>query len=125
MVEILVVLALALAAGAAVYRLSLYLTGERDASAASSSAGFLPGERLLPAATGTADLPPGYRYAVLAPGRRSWQTRVIGFLGIVVLVCLGAMVLALAVYEVSHLIRITLDGYVSGPSPTPGPRVGG
>jgi hypothetical protein len=124
MVEILVVLALALAAGAAVYRLSLYLTGERTSPAPGGS-GFLPREGLLPAATGAADLPPGYRYAVLAPGRRSWQTRLIGFLGIVVLVCLGAMALALAVYEVSHLIRITLDGYVSGPSPTPGPRVGG
>ena len=122
MVEILVVLALALAAGAAVYRLSLYLTGEREAAPPSGSAGFLPEEQLLSAAAG--DLPPGYRYAVLGPGRRSWQTRVVGFLGIVVLVGLGAMVLALSVYEVSHLIRLTLDGYVNAPSPTPAPRVG-
>src|SRR6185437_2424180 len=60
MVEILVVLALALAAGAAVYRLSLFLTGEREASPSPRGSGFLPGERLLPAASGTADLPPGY-----------------------------------------------------------------
>jgi hypothetical protein len=114
---ILLVLALAVAAGAAVYRVSLYLTGESP----SPNSGFLPEDGMMSAA-GPGDLPPGFRYAVLGPGRRSWQTKLIGFLGIVVLVSLAALVMALAVYEISHVVRVTLDSYLGNPTVTPSPR---
>ena len=119
--QILLVLVLAVAAGAAVYRLSLYLTGETP----TPGSGFLPEERVVSAGGSAGDLPPGFRYAVLGPGRRSWQTRVVGFLGILVLISIVALALALAVYEVGHVVRITLDGYLGNPSVTPSPRGGG
>jgi hypothetical protein len=118
--QIVLVLALAVAAGAAVYRASLYLSGESQPS----SSGFLPEEGMMSASGQAADLPPGFRYAVLGPGRRSWQTRLIGFLGIVVLVSIAAVALALAVYEISHLVRLTLDSYLGNPTVTPSPHVG-
>jgi hypothetical protein len=118
--QILLVLALAVAAGAAVYRVSLYLTGESQPS----NSGFLPEDGMMSAAGPSADLPPGFRYAVLGPGRRSWQTRVIGFLGIVVLVSITALALALAVYEISHLVRLTLDSYLGNPTVSPSPHGG-
>jgi hypothetical protein len=118
--QILLVLALAVAAGAAVYRVSLYLTGDSP----TSSSGFLPEDGMMSAAGSAGDLPPGFRYAVLGPGRRSWQTRLIGFLGIVVLVSIAAVALALAVYEISHLLRLTMDSYLGNPTVTPSPHKG-
>jgi len=111
--QILLVLGLAVAAGVIAYNVSLRLAAE-DVGA-HSGAGFLPEEQTPPSpVTTVADLPPGYQYAVLAPGRRSPQTIVVAFLGLVVLISLGALALAFSVYEIAHLLRTALDTYVGG-----------
>jgi hypothetical protein len=118
--QILLVLTLAAAAGVAAYRVSLRLSGEEPGSDPAGE-GFLGGDEASYPGAGS-DLPYGYRYAVLGPGRRSWQTRLLGFIGIVLVVCVAAAVLAVTIYEIGHLVRITLDGYIGGgSSATPSP----
>ena len=114
--QIVLVLVLAVAAGTAVYYLSLRLSEGEE----SRGSGFLPEEQTLRAG-GISDLPPGYQYAILTPGRRSWQTRLLAFLGIVVVVAVAALLLALSVYEITHLVRVTLTGYLGTPSPSLSP----
>jgi hypothetical protein len=109
--QILLVLALAAAAGVAVYRISLSLSGEGSGSDPAGE-GFLESDEGLYAS----DLPTGYRYAVLGPSHRSWQTRLLGFVGIVLIVVVAAGVFAITVYELGHLLRLVLDGYVGGGS---------
>jgi hypothetical protein len=111
-VEYAVVLILAVAAGVGVYVVSLRwgqevpdLPGE----------GFLPEEErsqsdALQAAAAAAQaharsVAPGeYAYVPMAPGRRSVQTRLLGVLGIVVLVPIAAVVFALATYVVGRVL---------------------
>jgi hypothetical protein len=47
---------------------------------------------------------PPQAYVPLAPGHRSWQTRALGLLGIVVFVPLAALALALSLYQVGHVV---------------------
>lgn len=118
--EIVVVLALAAAAGVVAYRISLRISGD-DVVGDPTGPGFLESDEVSSSET---DLPAGYQYAVLAPGTRSWQTRVLGGIGIILLIAVGAAVLAITIYEIGHVIRITLDGYVGGSgsaSVTPSP----
>lgn len=117
--QILLVLALAAAAGVAAYRISLRLSGEEPGSDPAGE-GFLGSDETSYADTGS-DLPSGYRYAVLGPWHRSWQTRLLGFVGIVLIVSVAAGVFAITIYEIGHLVRVTLDGYVGGSSVTPSP----
>ena len=118
--QILLVLALAAAAGVAAYRISLRLSGEEPGSDPAGE-GFLGSDDASYSGTGS-DLPAGYRYAVLAPGSRSWQTRALAFVGIVLVVSVSAGVFAITIYEIGHVLRVTLDGYVGGSSTvTPSP----
>jgi hypothetical protein len=118
--QVILVLALAAAAGAAAYRISLRISGEEPGSDPAGE-GFLESDEAGYSGIGPG-LPLGYRYAVLAPGRRSWQTRLLGLLGIVLVVSVAAGVLALTIYEIGHVLRVTLDGYVGGGSTvTPSP----
>jgi hypothetical protein len=120
--EIVLVLALAAAAGVVAYRISLRISGD-EVLGDPTGPGFLgPDDGSSLEAEG--DLPAGYQYAVLGPGTRSWQTRVLGGVGIILLIAVGASVLAITIYEIAHVIRITLDGYVGGTvsaSVTPSP----
>ena len=52
--------------------------------------------------------PAGGAYVPLAPGRRSPQTRLLGLLGIAVLVPIAAVAFAVAVYGVGRLIVETI-----------------
>ncbi|MBI3648886.1 MAG: hypothetical protein HY240_09085 [Actinobacteria bacterium] len=112
--QFLLVLALAIGAGLAVYNVSLRLTGDEDEA---NGAGFLPEEQMLAGRQGS--LPPGYRYAVLVPGYRSWETRAFGLLGIFLVVVAAALLLAIGVYAASHAVRVTLDSLVGSPTPSP------
>ena len=119
--QILLVLALAAAAGVAAYRISLRLSGEEPGSDPAGE-GFLDSDESSSFFGAGSDLPAGYRYAVLGPWRRSWQTRLLGFVGIVLIVAVSAGVFAITIYEIGHLVRVTLDGYVGGGSSvTPSP----
>ena len=106
--DIVVVLVLGLAAGIGVYLVSMRWDGP---------AVMLPGEGFLPeeermqsdalqaaAETAAAGRPISGDYVPLAPGRRSVQTRLLGLLGIVVLVPIAAVTFALAAYGVGRIV---------------------
>ena len=117
MAQILLVLGAAALAGVAAYGLSIRMAATE--SELRSDGDFLRDDPGSGRAAARPDLPPGYRYAVLGPPGRSWQTMLVGFLGIVVLISFAALALALSLYEVGHLLRVTLDGYVGGVAPSP------
>jgi hypothetical protein len=111
-VEVAVVLVLAVAAGVGVYVVSLRWGQEVPE---------LPGEGFLPeeersqsdalhaaaaAQVHAQSVSSGgeYAYVPMAPGRRSVQTRLLGVLGIVVLVPIAAVVFAVATYVVGRVL---------------------
>ena len=55
-------------------------------------------------------------YVPLAPGRRSPQTRLLGLLGIVVLVPIAAVTFAIAVYGVGRVVVETITRLVENAS---------
>jgi hypothetical protein len=105
-VDIFVVLVLGLAAGMGVYLVSMRWDGP---AAVLPGEGFLPEEErmqsdALQAAAEAAGRPMSGEYVPLAPGRRSVQTRLLGLLGIVVLVPIAAVTFALAAYGVGRVV---------------------
>ena len=104
--DIVVVLVLGLAAGIGVYMVSMRWDGPATVL---PGEGFLPEEErmqsdALQAAAEAAARPMSGDYVPLAPGRRSAQTRLLGLLGIVVLVPIAAVTFALAAYGVGRVI---------------------
>jgi len=97
-VPFLVVLGVSLLVGGAVY----LATVRREEEA--SGLGF--GEdRDQPSERGTAPAAgPGYAYLRVSTEGPSVQDRLQGFIGVVVLVGIGAVVLAFAIYQAGHLI---------------------
>ena len=104
--DVVVVVALGIAAGVGVYLVSM--RWGRPATGMPGE-GFLPEEErmqteaLQAAADATAGIPAG-AYVPLAPGRRSVQTRLLGLLGIVVLVPIAAITFAVAAYGVGRVV---------------------
>jgi hypothetical protein len=111
-VDIVVVLVLGLAAGIGVYLVSMRWDGP---AAVLPGEGFLPEEErmqtdaLQAAAEAAAGRQVSGDYVPLAPGRRSTQTRLLGLLGIVVLVPIAAVTFALAAYGVGRVIVEALN----------------
>jgi hypothetical protein len=111
-VDIVVVLVLGLAAGIGVYFVSMRWDGP---AAVLPGEGFLPEEErmqsdaLQAAAEAAASRQMSGDYVPLAPGRRSAQTRLLGLLGIVVLVPIAAVTFALAAYGVGRVIVEALN----------------
>jgi hypothetical protein len=111
-VDIVVVLVLGVAAGIGVYVVSM----RWDRSAPSlRGEGFLPeDERLqteaLQASAAEAPMRPatGVAYVPLATGRRSTQTRLLGLLGIAVLVPIAAVTFAVTAYGVGKVVVETI-----------------
>jgi hypothetical protein len=94
--QVLLVVALALATGLVVYRLSL----RREGTGSFPATGFGDGAT----AEDASEIHPA-AYVPLAPGRRSWQTRVMGVAGIVIVVVLASAVLAVALYMAGHAVN--------------------
>jgi hypothetical protein len=117
-VDVVVVLVLGAAAGVGVYVVSM--RWDRPASPMSGE-GFLPEEErmqsdALQAATESSARPLAGAYVPLAPGRRSAQTRLLGLLGIVVLVPIAAVSFAVAAYAVGRVIVETVTRLVESAS---------
>lgn len=57
---------------------------------------------------------PGAGYTYLRVGTRgpSWQDRIQGFVGLVVLVVVGAAALAAGIYQLGHLINVTIERFL-------------
>ncbi len=114
-----IVLIVALVAGALVYWLTLRAGGaEPAATSAGGGAGFLPD---VPAEEG------GYQYATsfartVADGRtyvpvgvdrRSWQTRTVGVLGLLIAITLAAALLAFSLFQGGSLVARLISNYAS------------
>jgi hypothetical protein len=145
-VQVLIVVVLAAVAGVLVYRVSLRWSVDQHAGGGLPGAGFsgappqtaAPSPPRDPAPTAStvhtptvttpAAIPPaglprdpltGYLYVPLAPGRRSWQTRVFGLVGLVIVVAVAAAVLAFTLYQGGHLLNKGMKGYFATETPAP------
>jgi hypothetical protein len=97
----------ALAAGLLVFWLTLRSSPEEPATASIDGDGFLPAKPPGPGA------PTDGIYVPIATDQRSWQTRVAGFLGLVILVSLAAAALAFGLYQAGSWVARLLADYAS------------
>jgi hypothetical protein len=111
--NVVVVLVLGVAAGVGVYVAAM--RWDRPAPAGGGD-GFLPEEERMQrdALASTAETGPRGAYVPLAPGRRSPQTRLLGLLGIIVLVPIAAVSFAIAVYGLGRVVVETITRLVEG-----------
>jgi hypothetical protein len=96
----------ALATGALVFWLTLRAAGQDARPAPADGDGFLPEP------PGATPQPDGV-YVPIGSDRRSWQTRVTGLLGLLILVSLAAATLAFSLYQAGSWIAELLDDYAS------------
>ena len=103
----LAVATLSLLIGVAVFGVSLR-AGRRGSAAVGFERGEEPGT-----SAGFAERPgPGYTYLRIATRGPSWKDRILGFLGLMVLLAIGTALLALAIYELGHLINLTIERFL-------------
>jgi hypothetical protein len=100
----------ALAAGLLVFWLTLRSSPEEPAPAPLDGDGFLPPQPPAPGAPAPAT---DGIYVPIVADRRSWQTRVAGFLGLVILVSLAAAGLAFGLYQAGSWLARLLADYAS------------
>lgn len=98
----------ALATGGLVFWLTLRSAPEEPRPAPLDGDGFLPPKPPPPGAA----YPDGV-YVPIVEDRRSWQTRVAGFLGILILVSLAAAALAFSLYQAGSFVARLLSDYAS------------
>jgi hypothetical protein len=55
----------------------------------------------------------GFTYLKVSTGSPTWQQRVQGLLGVVILVVASSVLLAASVYEIGHLVNSTLSRFLS------------
>lgn len=108
------VFALSLAVGGLVYWLTLR-AGSTLTEPPLDGDGFLPEPPM--SAGSLHDMPPppdGTAYVAIGRDRRSWQTRVVGALGLIILVSLAAAVLAFTLFQAGSMVARLLSSYASG-----------
>jgi hypothetical protein len=96
----------ALATGGLVFWLTLRATPAEPGAAPTDGDGLLPGA--APGAT-----PAEGVYVPITRDRRSWQTRLAGFLGIVILVAFASAMLAFGLYQAGAFVARVLSNYAS------------
>lgn len=101
-----VVLALSLLVGGAVYLATVRTEGEVSALGFGDDAAPTPAEGSAPSAG------PGYAYLRVSTEGPSIRDRLQGFIGLVVLVGIGAAALAFAVYQAGHLINVVIESFL-------------
>jgi hypothetical protein len=75
--------------------------GEEDPTAGSDDRSSLPD-----------DPPPGYAYLQVSTQGPALRDRLLGLVGLVVLVAISMAVLAFAIYEIGHLINRTIEAFL-------------
>jgi hypothetical protein len=100
----LIVVALSLLVGGAVYAATM--RGGGDGPAAVGFEGP-PGE-----SGGTEGPGPGYTYLRVATRGPSWGDRVQGLVGLIVLLVVGAAVLAFGIYQLGQLVNETIERFL-------------
>jgi hypothetical protein len=104
----------ALLSGAVVYWLTLRAGRTEPFDLSLESGGFLSGSPESSGgyhyATSVAD---GGTYVPIGPDRRSWQTRTIGVLGLLIAITLAAALLAFSLYQGGSLVARLITDYAS------------
>jgi hypothetical protein len=105
----LIVTLLALLVGGAVYAATLRAAREGPVAVGFEGPGSgADGER-----EGGAEPPgAGYTYLRIATRSLSWRDRVQGLVGLVILLFVGAAVLAFGIYQLGHLVNITIEKFL-------------
>jgi hypothetical protein len=63
---------------------------------------------------GESDIPsagPGYTYLRVGVRGPSWQDRVIGFVGLLVLLGVSSVALAFGIYQLGHIVNVTIENF--------------
>jgi hypothetical protein len=102
-----IVFAAALVTGALVFWLTLR-AGRANLADVEYGDGFLP-----EALAGPAGSPGTGAYVPLGADRRSWQTRTVGVLGLLIAISLAAALLALALYQAGSAIAEMINDFAS------------
>jgi hypothetical protein len=114
-----IVLFVALVAGALVYWLTLRAGGaEPAATAADDGGGFLPEPPIEEggyhyATSFARSVTDGNTYVPVGVDRRSWQTRTVGVLGLLIAITLAAALLAFSLYQGGSLVARLIGNYAS------------
>jgi hypothetical protein len=113
--EYVLILATSVGVGVLVYRLSVRVgRASRSASAGAVAETFddAPGEQAF-----AAEPAPGTAYLPVFTSAPSWQTRLIGLIGLVLMVAAAGTLLAIALYQAGALIaRLLSQAADSGPA---------
>ena len=102
----LLVLLFSLLVGAAVYLATVRTEGEASTLGFGEDTGRAAAEATVPTAG------PGYAYLRVSTEGPSIRDRLQGFVGVVVLVGLGAAILAFSIYEAGHLINVLIESFL-------------
>ena len=114
-----IVFLVALVSGALVYWLTLRAgRAEPAAVAADGGSGFLPDPPeeaggYSYASSYATSVQDGRTYVPIAVERRSWQTRIVGALGLLIAVTLAAALLAFSLYQGGSLVAKLINDYAS------------
>jgi hypothetical protein len=101
------VVVLSVLVGSGVYAATL-----RAAREGTVAAGFAG--RSAPDPYGGTDVPaagPGYTYLRVGVRGPSWQDRVVGFVGLVVLLGVSSVALAFGIYQLGHILNVTIENF--------------
>lgn len=113
-----IVLIVALVAGALVYWLTLRAGGAEPAVASADGGGFLPDAPIEEggyryATSFASSMADGRTYVPVGIDRRSWQTRTVGVLGLLIAITLAAALLAFSLYQGGSLVARLISNYAS------------
>jgi hypothetical protein len=101
------VVVLSVLVGGGVYMATLRAGRERTVAVGFES-------RSTPVAYGESEVPvpgPGYTYLLVGVRGPSWQDRVIGFLGLLVLLGVSSVALAFGIYQLGHIVNLTIGNF--------------
>ena len=100
-----IVVVLSVLVGSGVYAATL-----RSAREGAVAVGFEG--RSTPESYGDADAPgPGYTYLRVGVRGPSWQDRVVGFVGLLVLLGVSSVTLAFGIYQLGHILNVTIENF--------------
>jgi hypothetical protein len=54
---------------------------------------------------------PGYTYLRIGVHGPSWQDRVVGFVGLLVLLGVSSVALAFGIYQLGHIVNVTIENF--------------